>query len=228
MVDSFVDVWLGEIMIDSIIVNQQNLAYLSEAEQIKAKTFKQPTLQQHYIKIRLILRQVLAKYLNQSVDRVVIHTAKYGKPFVEGLFFNLSHTHNQWAIVVSNVDEVGIDIEQIKIRHSLVGLVDKCFATEERHYWQGLSDVQKITQFYQFWVRKEAFVKTTGRGIALGLNQCVINPLQRQQFLRVPHNYGGASDWVIHTVHLDDNQYCGAVVVKNHVFHYQQYNYNDL
>ena len=70
---------------------------------------------------------------------------------------------------------------------------------------------QKNQAFYRFWTRKEAFVKATGHGIALGLNQCVINPENPTEFLSVPDNCGQASEWRVQDIVLGEG-ICGAVV----------------
>ena len=70
---------------------------------------------------------------------------------------------------------------------------------------------KKYQAFYRFWTRKEAFVKATGYGIALGLNQCVINPENPTEFLRVPENCGQASAWHVQDIDLGEGIY-GALV----------------
>jgi len=74
--------------------------------------------------------------------------------------------------------------------------------------------------FYQLWVRKEAFVKAIGRGIAVGLDQCAINPEQQTEFLSIPAEYGVANDWKIVDVQLKKEDAC-ALVVKNMNFNYK-------
>jgi 4'-phosphopantetheinyl transferase len=112
---------------------------------------------------------------------------------------------------VANNCQLGVDIEQCKQRASLADLVKKCFSVEEAAYWQQLPEHQKHYTFYQFWTRKEAFVKATGLGISLGLSECVINPDNTQQFLRVPLHCGLATDWHSRDIDLGQNL-CAALV----------------
>ena len=109
---------------------------------------------------------------------------------------------------------LGVDIEICKQRINLSGLVDKCFAEEEAAYWTQLPEIQKNREFYRFWTRKEAFVKATGHGIALGLNQCVINPENPTEFLRVPDNCGQASAWHVQDIDLGEGIYSALVADK--------------
>jgi len=222
MSDKFVDVWHADLLPEE--AEEQNYyLLLNQAEKEKAASFIRPVLQQKYIKTRGILRQVLGSYLNIKPQKISIQIAEYGKPFIEGaeLFFNLSHTGNKLVLAVSNTGEVGVDLEQYKQRHNLIGLVKKCFSALEQDYWLGLPESQKVIQFYRFWVRKEAFVKAVGRGIAVGLNQCEVNPHDLSHFLTIPVSYGLVDEWKILEVQLDKEDIC-AMVVKDREYKYKQ------
>jgi phosphopantetheinyl transferase len=91
------------------------------------------------------------------------------------------------------------------------GLVKKCFALEEADYWHSLDKAEQGRAFYQFWVRKEAFVKADGKGITLGLNQCVINPVDLNGFLRVPESCGSADLWRIDAISLSEEVMAAVV-----------------
>jgi len=221
MAESFIDVWHGDILSEE--AGQQNYyELLNGDEKLKVASFIRPEIQKKYIKTRGVLRKVLAKYLDIKPQEIDIQIAEHGKPFVENeeLFFNLSHTANRLVIAVSNNSEIGIDLEQYKYRKNLQGLVKKCFSEEEKYFWESLSVQQQAMLFYQLWVRKEAFVKAIGRGIAVGLDQCVINPKQQTEFLSIPSEYGVAGDWKIVDVQLNKEDVC-ALVVKNMNFNYK-------
>lgn len=191
------------------------LAMLDSKELATAERFKLSKLKDHYIICHGILRQQLASYLNDSAAKLSIARTDWGKPFLSDypeLSFNMSHSRDILAIAISSPQcQIGIDIECYKARSTLEGLVKKCFAPEEIDYWASLNKAEQDTVFYQFWVNKEAFVKAVGKGITLGLNQCVINPDNLNSFLRVPELAGQAEQWHIHTLKLPDNQF-GAVV----------------
>ena len=222
MDSNFVDIWHGDILIDEAKERNYYLL-LNEQEKQKVATFIRPELQKKYIKTRGVLRKTLSSYLNIEPEDINIKTTDYGKPFIDhpSLFFNLSHTANKFVIVVSNISEVGIDLEQNKPRKNLQGLVKKCFSEVEQVSWLNLPDEKKTIQFYSFWVKKEAFVKAVGRGIALGLDQCVINPNNQTQFLTLPARYGKTTDWNIVDIQLNKNDIC-ALVIKNREFKYKQ------
>lgn len=221
MFANFVEIWHGDILSDELSC-QTYLPLLDEYEKDKASTFSNTVLQKKYIKTRAVLRKILASYLNIEPQNLIIKTSEYGKPSLDddSVFFNLSHKDNQFVLAVSNVGDIGVDLEQCKNRDSISRLAEKFFSEVEILYWHSLSDELKINMFYRFWVRKEAFVKAVGRGIVLGLNQCVINPDNQSRFLSIPEDYGLASNWKILDVPLNDSV-C-AVVTKDLKFEYKQ------
>jgi len=222
MRNSFVDVWYGDILTEEV-EQKKCWEMLNEGEREKAMTFLRPELQQKYIKTRGILRKVLSSYLNIEPQQIQIKVGQYGKPYLDEypFHFNLSHSKNKFVIAVSNCSEVGVDIEEARKRTNLAGLVDKCFSQQEQLFWHSLSEQQKIPVFYCFWVRKEAFVKAVGRGIALGLDQCVVNPDNVNAFVSLPKCYNNASDWTIVDVPIAENIFC-ALVSKTTNYEYKQ------
>ncbi len=216
----FVDIYSGSI--DSL--PDANTWSLSEDERKKAGAFKTLALQHDFIRMRVMLRRILAQYLGCEDQQLQFAYNEYGKPFLpgSGLFFNLSHSHRHWSLAVSHWSEVGMDIEYIRHRTSLSGLVNKTFAESEQVFWHQQTQNQERL-FYWFWVRKEAWVKAIGRGIAVGLNACEIDLKQPGKFTAIPSEYGLPQDWqhVQLKCHAD---YEAALVVKSGVFelHYRE------
>jgi 4'-phosphopantetheinyl transferase len=189
---------------------------LNQTERRHASTLKNDRVQKRYVVVHARLRILLADAANAAPQQLRIHKAEYGKPFLVDypeLAFNLSHTGDKLLVAIAYNCDLGVDIEQCKTRVNLIGLVDKCFAEEEKAYWQQTPEAQQTRAFYQLWTRKEAFVKATGRGIALGFRQCIINPQNLNEFIRIPAGYGQANEWMVQDIDLD-RTICGALVVK--------------
>lgn len=228
MAGLFVDTWHGELLTKENSVDEMTEQpywdLLSADEKTKAQSYSRFELQKKYIKTRGVLREILASYLKIPAPEIAIQIAEHGKPYLSNypLYFNLTHTGNEFAVAVSNISEIGIDLEVCRQRKSQSAMVEKCFSSTEQHYWNSLPEDQKALIFYQFWVRKEAFVKAVGRGIALGLNQCEINPDKQNEFLSIPEGYGKASDWKILEVVLGNNDCC-ALVTQDRDFQYKQF-----
>ena len=215
---SIIDIWQTELTNQA--ASARHWSFLSMAEQNKAKSIKLEIQRERYIEVRALLRCVLANYLVIQPQELVISLAKYGKPYLpeqEDVHFNISHSGDHLAISVTRNNAIGIDIEQWKKQANLQALVKRCFAREEKSYWQALPDEFKQYEFYRFWTRKEALVKATGRGIGLGLDQCVISPVKPSELLRIPEKYGPVVDWTI--IDLDyPVGMSGAIAAKSKEF----------
>jgi 4'-phosphopantetheinyl transferase len=191
---------------------------LSSEERSFLQRIRNETLQKQHIKVRAGVRLILAAYLKQSCDKINIAKTVHGKPYLPDypeIQFNISHSGNLLLVAISPIGSVGIDIEQLKPRlRDFSGLVAKCFAPSEITYWNALPESEKAAEFYQFWTRKEAFVKAVGRGLAIGLEQCVIVSGKQPYFLSIPENYGFSSDWRLFDLTLTADLY-GAIVLEN-------------
>lgn len=118
---------------------------------IKSSLRKQKTLQ-------LYISSMLCGYVLQKHGRShdEVRRNAVGKPYIEGLHFNLSHSGAYVAMAVSDY-EVGIDIQQ-KVAIAVVGA--KVFFSDEEIRRASCS----AFGLAQLWCRKEAFLKCTGNG----------------------------------------------------------------
>lgn len=211
----FIHVWHG--MIEPFDLQREGAyqEFLSLDEQKKANAFKRDDLKHKYRVSRAKLRFVLAEYLGCQPQQIRFELGDYGKPYVvdSPVYFNLSHSGDVLVIAISSCEQIGVDVEQYQDRKSLPSLVEKCFSSSEVKFWKNLNEEQRLKVFYQFWVRKEAFVKAVGRGIALGLENCVLDTQSFQTFIDLPSGYGKPSNWKIDAIDLWE-QYASAVVVN--------------
>jgi 4'-phosphopantetheinyl transferase len=199
-------------------VTAELINLLSFEERRFAETMQNPALKSQHLKVRIAVRQILAVYLNQSAAKIRILKTAYGKPYLANYpdcQFNISHSGNTLLVAVGNVIALGIDIEQAKPhRRDFTGLVKKCFAEPEQTFWIQLPDCEKSAQFYRFWTRKEAFVKAVGRGVALGLQSCVIGGNEKPYFVSIPKDCGQATDWQLFDLTLAQPDLYSALAVK--------------
>ncbi len=222
------DIWQGSLLIDEKILKIFS-ALLDANEQNRARSFKYPLMRDRFIAVRGWLRTTLAHYLSEEPAALRFTSAEFGKPVLIGfpLYFNLSHSQDCLAIAISESDGLGIDIEQIKSRNGLLEIARRCFSKQEFFIWCNLPEDRQLQMFYQFWTRKEAFVKAVGRGIALGLDQCELAMPEARSLLKIPPEYGQAADWKI-VEFLPDGDFCGALVVPNVDFSIRQFRFDEL
>ena len=87
-----------------------------------------------------------------------IQYSEKGKPFVEGIHFNISHTDGLVVCAFSD-SEIGIDVE----KNRAIKLKDfHSFFT--RKEWVEINSSENPQEaFFQFWVKKESLIKVSGR-----------------------------------------------------------------
>lgn len=85
-----------------------------------------------------------------------------GKPYIEGISFNLSHAGIYVAAAIGK-EAVGIDVEGGRATSERIAA--RCHPQELNWYEAGNQD-----KFYRLWTAKESVMKRDGRGIAMGLD----------------------------------------------------------
>lgn len=73
--------------------------------------------------------------------------------------FNLSHSGDHIALLVSDEGEVGCDIEVIRPRKNWPQLAQALFSDDERQALDTLPADDRLAAFWQIWTRKEAVLK---------------------------------------------------------------------
>ncbi len=173
-------------------------AALSAEEWRQAERFSRPERRRQFIEMRTRVRQHLAAYVDCSPQHLNILRTAAGKPYLADypeVFFNLSHCQKQWVLVITAGRRVGVDIESIRPRKGMAGLVRRCFSDAEQQAWNRLPEEEKRIRFYQCWTAKEAFVKAVGRGIALGLENVQTAFTPQPRLMQIPAEFGDAGHW---------------------------------
>ena len=91
--------------------------------------------------------------------------AEHGKPGFSGetgLWFNLSHSGDDIALLFSDEGEVGCDIEVIRPRPNWRRLANAIFSPGEHAEVEAEHPERQLDAFWRIWTRKEAMVKQRG------------------------------------------------------------------
>lgn len=162
-------------MVRVYITNVENLPDPLEAPQImqgfsderkeKALKFKQVKDRKESLGAGLLLLKVL-KMQGKSIED--IYYGENGKPELDGLHFNLSHSHNMVALAVSE-QPVGIDLEIIDKIHG--NIAKRYFTERENAYLDAFEGAEREKEFFRIWTMKESYLKMTGEGLSLELNR---------------------------------------------------------
>ncbi len=154
---------------------------LNQEERARAARIQREPIRQRYVATRTLLRALLGQYLRLSPETLAFEEGEYGKPHLagtgpdHGLVFNLSHTGNDLAVALAYDARLGVDIEAWRPIASCAALAARCLAPTELEHWNHLAESERLPAFFRLWTLKEAFCKAVGRGLALGLRQCVFD-----------------------------------------------------
>lgn len=179
---------------------------LSDDEIRKAESFYKQEGKDRAVISRGLLRVILSQYLAIEPKKIKFIYNQKGKPDVDAkinsikIKFNLSHK-NQYVIYGFSLVNIGIDLEFIDNNKKLLPIAKRFFTPEEYQYLKQLDNPKQTEIFYQFWTKKEAYLKAIGEGLSGGLN--TINFLT--------NNHG---QWEINNFYLTDN-YLGACGIVN-------------
>ena len=137
-----------------------------QKRQEKILKYKQTLSRKQSLGAGLLLNHVL-KLHGCSVRQLTF--GEHGKPEVEGICFNLSHSHGYTICAVSS-QPVGCDIEKVeKIRERVA---ERYFTEKEFEGVKSLEGRAKDEAFYRLWTMKESFFKMLGNGIQMGMKRC--------------------------------------------------------
>ena len=121
---------------------------------------------------RWLARHVLARRLGCAEAEVELIAGAHGRPsLVTGdIDFNLSHA-GSFVVLALSAARVGVDVEATTRATDWRSIARRFFSAVETAAIEACAETEQRTAFFRTWVRKEAFVKALGTGIATGLGR---------------------------------------------------------
>jgi 4'-phosphopantetheinyl transferase len=168
---------------------------------------------------RGLLRAILVRYMGDSPSALRFGYNMHGKPFLsapdsDALQFNVSHTKQLALIAVRRRGQVGIDIERIREPIDYAPIAAEMFSAAERAALYATPEPLRLSAFFGFWTRKEAYIKARGEGLGSALNQ-FDTTLRSDELVGVVRVEDSAGDelWALRALHPAQG-YIAAVVVE--------------
>ena len=139
--------------------------------------------------VAFLRNQLLSQSFELPVsDQQVVRT-NFGKPYLNDypdFSFNHSHSQNFYALATSKqVQNLGIDIEELNRKVRFEALAQHAFHPEELKKWQVLDYDPEY--WFKVWTTKEAVLKASGLGIRINLNELNTNIHPEQNGGRCEH-----------------------------------------
>ena len=171
-----IHVWRA--FIDVNTVEFENLSRLLSVDELKrAGRFHFEIDQKRFVAARGILRKILAGYLNMDPVAICFEYNAHGKPMLAGdeLYFNLSHSGAFALYAVARRKQIGIDIENMSGKVSVEQVAQQFFSKNEISALEQTDITHRPELFFQYWTRKEAFLKARGEGLSFPMEQCDVS-----------------------------------------------------
>jgi 4'-phosphopantetheinyl transferase len=140
---------------------------LSSDERERAQRFRFERHRQRFTRCRALLRRLLAERLTCDAAAIAFRYGPWGKPELDGIHFNVSHSENLAVIAISREHPLGIDVESIDATREVAPLAHTAFSPAECAVFDALPGAEQRLAFYRTWARKEAYMKLAGKGFSL-------------------------------------------------------------
>jgi 4'-phosphopantetheinyl transferase len=165
---------------------------LSLDERSRVQRYRFAHDKQYFIIRRGLLRQMLGDYLGIEPGSLRFHSGPYGKPALAEMsgpympHFNVSHSRELALFAFARDCEVGVDIEYVRPVAGAEQIAGRYFPVQERDTLRDLPPDRIYEQFFIHWTRLEAYLKSSGAGLAGAENQGLLSPENTARSLNGP------------------------------------------
>ncbi len=145
---------------DYLCYSISELSRLSPDESVLTEEEKAFTPQRRMA--RALLRAELSRRLHMPADKIIITHNEHGKPLVNGICFNVSHSADLLCLAFHHTD-VGVDIQQERKLRTMPNLAPRIMC--EQQLAQFRKNGETSAEFFTCWAIAEALVKLHGSTI---------------------------------------------------------------
>jgi 4'-phosphopantetheinyl transferase len=158
----------GEVHVFELSLDVPVVDCLDEGERARAARFVFERDRRRFTAAHAQLRELLGLLLGRSPESLRFQIGERGKPSIDGLQFNLSHSGDQALVAVHRRLPVGVDIEELRPDVEFRAIAVRSFSPREEAAVLGEPELRPA--FYRVWTQKEAFIKVLGEGLAFPLD----------------------------------------------------------
>lgn len=154
---------------------------LGRRERLRAASFVAERDRRRFVVARARLRELLGSRLGVAPEAIELVYGPHGKPALGPAFadsdirFNVAHSGDVAAYVLTRGLEVGIDVEVVRDIPEADRIAAGLFARAESEAYRLLDPLDRQLAFFRCWTRKEALLKALGDGIGLRLDRCAVS-----------------------------------------------------
>ena len=194
---------------------------LSDDECERARRFRFRKDRHRFIAAHGILRNILGRYLRSRRERIRFTLGSYGKPELESkvnspaVCFNMTHSYEIALFAVTYNRNIGVDVELVRRGFQVDEIAGRFFSPLEVASLRACPRSLREEQFFSCWTRKEAFLKATGKGLTVELDQfdVSVGPGLPTALLNTRWDPQESSRWSLRELSVGDG-YVGALAVE--------------
>jgi 4'-phosphopantetheinyl transferase len=160
-----VEIYVADL--DALPPDREDWSILAPDEVERAQRFRFDRHRTRFVRCRVLLRQLIAKAIEIDAASIAFRYGAYGKPELDAIHFNVSHSGPMAAVALTHEGPIGIDVETIDRKREVVALARTAFSPDERAAIALLSHEEQIDAFFRGWTRKEAYMKLLGTGFSM-------------------------------------------------------------
>lgn len=198
-----VHLWMFSLDQSEMVLNYCS-SLLSEDEKVRAAKFYFAGSRRQFILVRGALRNLLGAYLGMDPEQVEFAYEQHGKPMLKDgispqpIRFNVSHAED-WGVTALCLEQrVGVDIEYIRAMPDMNDLARRFFTANESTLLESFEGEEKNQIFYKLWTCKEAYLKASGEGLFLPLDQVEIH-FEAEGRVQLRSKHGTKmTEWALH------------------------------
>ena len=190
---------------------------LDSAERNRAGKFRAERDRRRFVVAHATLRIVLAEYAGLEPHRVKFTVRPGGKPVLArnsatgALHFNLSHS-GELALCAVADREVGVDLEQLEHHDDMQRVAQHFFSEVEARTLGTLSGMDRTHFFFRTWVRKEAYLKASGEGLARDTRRFTVHDREAGVTLHTPDGCKADASYNVYDLPDVDDHFAALAV----------------
>ena len=150
---------------------------LTESERQQELRFHFARDRRRYLVTRALVRTVLSRYADVAPAEWTFAVNDYGRPLIANaaaaarqISFNVSHTDSLIILAVAQKHEIGVDVENTRVRAACIDIADRFFAPAEVSALHALPEARQHDRFFEYWTLKESYIKARSMGLSIPLD----------------------------------------------------------
>lgn len=170
--------------------------FLNNQELMQLNNFIHEKRRRQYLQSRYYLKKKISEVCEIESRQIEFEIIDQGKPVLKNnprkIDFSISHIDDFFAIGLSEIGQIGVDLEALRQPQNPQGVMAKVFTADEIKAISGSSDF--TAAFIRTWSAKEAIIKAAAGGVFRDSLDVQIN-LLNSEIEKLPGIYGGPSQW---------------------------------